>query len=58
MKTQNAVQIVRQQNELDLINLEEPKTLEVNAEMRPLLNIINENGRPNFQNLKDSFYLI
>ena len=56
MKTQNPVQIVRAQNELDLVNLEEQRNAEMQAEVRPLLNIINEDGKKLSQNLKDMFH--
>ena len=47
MKTQNAVQIVRNQNELDLIELNKEVEKDVTQpnENKCLLNIINENGK-------------
>jgi hypothetical protein len=48
MKTQDPVQIIRSSNELELLNLKEltqPAPQEL--EQKPLLNIINDNGKCN-----------
>ena len=49
MKTSDQVQIIRNQNELELVNLTNLNTTEPpQNETRPLLNIINENGKSFF----------
>lgn len=46
MKTQEQVQIIRNQNELELVSYNIPNAGIVQpTETRPLLNIINENGK-------------
>lgn len=54
MKTQNPVQIIRQQNELELVALEQARQTPItNPDTKPLLNIVNENGKS--QNSKSTF---
>ena len=46
MKTQNPVQIIRQQNELELVPIEQARANSASAtDTKPLLNIVNENGK-------------
>ena len=50
MKTSCQVQIVRQQNDLELLNFQSPpEKLELTEEQKPLLNIINEQGKLSHQ---------